>query len=100
MSTSIIKVVDISRDEYTLESTEQLIYEIKPSNLTIKNIIDKTKVKKEVATIKKLKVGEMFVIDRKSKNASTFAHRWAIRLNRIYTVRRQSDNTTEIHRVK
>jgi len=100
MSTSVVKIVDISRDDYTLESIEQLTYEIKPSNLTIRNVIDKNKVKKEVATIKKLSVGEMFVIYRKSKNASTFAGRWGDRLNRIYTVRKQSDNATEIHRVK
>ncbi len=100
MSASVVKVIDISRDEYTLESTSQLTYEIKPSNLTIKDVIDKERIKKEVATIKKLKVGEMFVINRKSKNASTFAGRWSLKLNRGYTVKKQSENTTEIHRVK
>ena len=100
MSVSVVKVIDIACDEYTLESINQLTYEIKPSNLTIKNAIDKDKIRRQVATIKRLKVGEMFVIDRKSKNASTFAHRWSIRLDRVYIVRKQSDNTTEIHRVK
>ena len=100
MSTSVVKVIDISRDEYTSESIDHLVYEIKPSTLTIKNIVDKDKSKKQVSTIKKLKVGEMFVVDKKSNNASTFASRWGMKLNRIYTVRKHSDTTTEIHRVK
>lgn len=100
MTNAVVKIIDISPDEYTAESIEELNYEIKSSNLTINYVRDSAKFKKQTAAIKKLNVNQMFVVDKAPKAASTWAQRMGKQLHRHFIVRKLTKNLTEIHRVK
>lgn len=97
---SIVKIIDIGRDQYTSSQRDLPVYEIKDSNLTLKDVRDDEKFKRQTAALKRLQPGKMFVVDRKGKNASTWVSRWGKRLNRRFTVRKFTDKLTEVHRVE
>ena len=99
-NSSVVKVIDIRPDEYTSGLQEFFAYEIKDSNLTLKDVRDAEKFKRQTAALKRLPVGKMFVVDRDSHGASKWASRWGKMLNRRFATRKLTNKLTEIHRVE